>query len=72
MKVAALVVILLAGGAMAADLRQRAGFIDPLPVARLRQLFPAAAAFTPRGTADPLYLAAYAGDPATPTVQPIG
>ena len=49
-----------------------AGFIDPVPVARLRQLFPAAAAFTPRGTADPLYFSAFDADPATPRARPIG
>jgi transcriptional regulator of nitric oxide reductase len=49
-----------------------AGFIDPLPVARLKQMFPAAAAFTPRGTVDPLYFAAFDADPATPRARPIG
>ena len=49
-----------------------AGFIDPLPVARLKQLFPSAVAFTPRGTVDPLYFSAYAVDPATPRARPIG
>jgi transcriptional regulator of nitric oxide reductase len=36
-----------------------AGFIDPMPTARLKQLFPAAASFTPRGERDPLYFTAY-------------
>jgi NosR/NirI family transcriptional regulator, nitrous oxide reductase regulator len=49
-----------------------AGFIDPLPVAHLAQLFPSAVAFTPRGTMDPLYFAAYAVDPASPRARPIG
>jgi transcriptional regulator of nitric oxide reductase len=49
-----------------------AGFIDPLPVVRLKQLFPSAVAFTPRGTSDPLYFSAYAVDPATPRARPIG
>jgi len=40
-----------------------AGFIDPLPVARLKQLFPAAVAFTPRGTVDPLYFSAFDAEP---------
>jgi hypothetical protein len=37
MKVAAFAAVLLAGGAMTASVSQPAGFIDPLPVARLRQ-----------------------------------
>jgi transcriptional regulator of nitric oxide reductase len=49
-----------------------AGFIDPLPVARLAQLFPSAAAFTPRGAVDPLYFSAFDADPATPRARPIG
>jgi transcriptional regulator of nitric oxide reductase len=49
-----------------------AGFIDPLPVARLKQLFPSAVSFTPRGTSDPLYFAAYVTDPAAPRATPIG
>ena len=49
-----------------------AGFIDPLPVARLKQLFPAAAAFTPRGTVDPLYFSAFDAEPATSRARPIG
>jgi transcriptional regulator of nitric oxide reductase len=52
--------------------QRAAGFIDPLPVARLKQLFPAAVAFTPRGTVDPLYFSAYAVDPAAPRARPIG
>lgn len=43
-----------------------AGFIDPMPTARLKQLFPNAAGFTPRGTVDPLYFTAYTVDPRTP------
>lgn len=50
-----------------------AGFIDPMPSARLKQLFPAAAAFTPRGEKDPLYFTAYGVDPArVPKAKPIG
>jgi transcriptional regulator of nitric oxide reductase len=49
-----------------------AGFIDPLPVARLRQLFPKAAAFTARGTVDPVYFSAFDADPATPRARTIG
>lgn len=50
-----------------------AGFIDPMPTARLKQLFPNAVAFTPRGERDPIYFTAYAADPArTPGAKPIG
>lgn len=50
-----------------------AGFIDPMPTARLKQLFPSAVAFTPRGEKDPIYFTAYASDPAkTPNAKPIG
>ena len=41
-----------------------AGFIDPMPKARLAELFPGAAAFAPRGERDPLYFTAYDRDPA--------
>jgi transcriptional regulator of nitric oxide reductase len=50
-----------------------AGFIDPMPTARLKQLFPAATTFTQRGERDPLYFTAYAADPTrTPGAKPIG
>lgn len=49
-----------------------AGFIDPMPTARLKQLFPAATAFTPRGERDPIYFTAYASDPKAPGAKPIG
>jgi len=49
-----------------------AGFIDPLPTAKLKQLFPKAVAFTPRGEVDPLHFTAYASDPAKPGAKPIG
>jgi len=50
-----------------------AGFIDPMPTARLKQLFPSAVAFTPRGEKDPIYFTAYAADPAkSPGARPIG
>ena len=71
--VAASIGALLAAGALLEGAPQRvAGFIDPLPVARLRELFPSAAGFAPRGSADPLYFSAYAVDPATPRARPIG
>jgi transcriptional regulator of nitric oxide reductase len=60
-------------GAIALDAEKRiAGFIDPMPTARLRQLFPKAVAFTPRGTVDPLHFTAYNVDPTTPGAKPIG
>ncbi len=49
-----------------------AGFIDPMPTAKLKQLFPKAVAFTPRGEVDPLHFTAYAGDPGKPGARPIG
>lgn len=49
-----------------------AGFIDPMPTAKLRQLFPKAVAFTPRGEVDPLHFTAYAVDPTRPGAKPIG
>jgi transcriptional regulator of nitric oxide reductase len=64
--------LLLAVSVAAAGQRRTAGFIDPLPTSRLTQLFPGAAFFTPRGSADPLYFAAYAVEPRTPQARPIG
>jgi transcriptional regulator of nitric oxide reductase len=53
--------------------RPIAGFIDPMPTAKLKQLFPAATVFTPRGEKDPLYFTAYAADPVkNPKARPIG
>jgi len=50
-----------------------AGFIDPMPTARLKQLFPAAVAFTPRGEKDPIHFTAYGVDPAkNPAARPLG
>lgn len=50
-----------------------AGFIDPMPTARLKQLFPAAVTFTPRGDKDPIYFTAYGADPAkNPAAKPLG
>ena len=69
---AAAACVLLAAGAAGEAGQRAAGFIDPLPVARLKQLFPSAAAFTPRGTADPLYFTAFDAEPSTPRARPIG
>lgn len=49
-----------------------AGFIDPMPTAKLKQLFPKAVVFTPRGEIDPLHFTAYASDPAKPGARPLG
>jgi transcriptional regulator of nitric oxide reductase len=70
-----IVLTLCAAAALVAPLagqNSRFGFIDPMPTARLRQLFPGAAAFTPRG-ADPMHFTAYAVDPkAQPGARPLG
>jgi transcriptional regulator of nitric oxide reductase len=47
------------------------GFIDPMPTAKLQELFPKAASFTPRAD-DPLRFTAYTGNPRTPAAKPIG
>ncbi len=53
--------------------RRQAGFIEPMPTAKLKELFPRAVTFTPRGEKDPLYFTAYAADPAkNPRAKPIG
>ena len=57
---------------IAAAQKPIAGFIDPMPTAKLKQLFPKAVAFTPRGEVDPLHFTAYASDPAKAGAKPIG
>jgi transcriptional regulator of nitric oxide reductase len=49
-----------------------AGFIEPMPTAKLKQLFPRAVAFTPRGEVDPIHFTAYATDPAGKGAKPLG
>jgi transcriptional regulator of nitric oxide reductase len=67
--VALLVVVPLVVGAQS----MVAGFIETMPTAKLKQLFPQAVAFTPRGLKDPIYFTAYAVDPAKrPDAKPIG
>jgi transcriptional regulator of nitric oxide reductase len=56
---------------LAAAQRRIHGFIDPMPTAKLKQLFPRAAAFTPRDK-DPLRFTAYAVDPPPPGATPLG
>jgi transcriptional regulator of nitric oxide reductase len=52
--------------------KQVAGFIETLPTDKLKQLFPQATAFTPRGEVDPIYFKAYAADPTAPSARPVG
>src|SRR5438128_11069476 len=54
------VALLVIGTASAQN--ERFGFIDPMPTARLRLLFPRAVAFSERA-AEPLHFRAYATDP---------
>lgn len=69
----ALALALLVAAPLALLAQSVAGFIDPMPTARLKQLFPSAVAFTPRGEKDPIYFTAYGSDPAkTPNAKPIG
>jgi transcriptional regulator of nitric oxide reductase len=49
-----------------------AGFIDPMPTARLQLLFPKAKSFKPRGTVDPLYFTAYASPKIDSAAKPVG
>jgi len=48
------------------------GFIDPMPTAKLKQLFPRAASFAPRGEEEPPRFTAYAVNPPGPPARPIG
>jgi transcriptional regulator of nitric oxide reductase len=67
-----LVIVLLLPGLAVAQ-RRVAGFIEPMPTAKLKELFPKAVVFTPRGERDPLYFTAYAVDPGkNPGAKPIG
>ena len=59
----ALALVLLVAAPLLLLAQSVAGFIDPMPTARLKQLFPSAVAFTPRGEKDPIYFTAYAADP---------
>ena len=69
----ALALVLLVAAPLLLLAQSVAGFIDPMPTARLKQLFPSAVAFTARGEKDPIYFTAYAADPAkSPGARPIG
>lgn len=48
------------------------GFIEPLPTAKLKTLFPSAAAFSPRGDVDPVHFTAYDRDPSLPGARTLG
>ncbi len=70
---AAILALLVVAPALVGAQRRVAGFIDPMPTATLKKIFPTAVAFTPRGEKDPFYFTAYAVDPArTPNAKPIG
>jgi transcriptional regulator of nitric oxide reductase len=69
-KLAALVLSLCCGGAVAAAADRI--YTAPNPSAELKRLFPTAAAFSPL-TGDPLHFSAYAADPkANPSAPPLG
>jgi transcriptional regulator of nitric oxide reductase len=70
---AAILALLVLAPVLVGAQRRVAGFIDPMQTAKLKQLFPTAVAFTPRGEKDPIYFTAYAADPAKqPNAKPIG
>ncbi len=69
----AILALLVLAPALVGAQRRVAGFIEPMPTATLKTIFPAAVVFTPRGEKDPIYFTAYAVDPAkTPNAKPIG
>lgn len=63
---------ILAFAVVASAARPIHGFLDPMPTAKLKQLFPGAVAFTPRGEVEPVHFTAYAVDPKTPGAKPVG
>jgi transcriptional regulator of nitric oxide reductase len=72
-RIALLILALVLVPVLTVAAQTRAGFIDPMPTAKLKQLFPKAVAFTPRGEKDPIYFTAYGTDPArNPTAKPLG
>jgi transcriptional regulator of nitric oxide reductase len=66
----ALSVVILCPAAVATQRRVH-GFIEEMPTAKLKQLFPRAASFTPRAE-DPMRFTAYATDPPAPGAAPLG
>ncbi len=71
-RVLVLVVVVVVCPALLLAQQRVAGFIEEMPTEKLKQLFPKAVAFTPRGTVDPLYFKAYASEPHKPGAKPIG
>jgi transcriptional regulator of nitric oxide reductase len=75
-RVKPVVLFVLAGlvfGSMSAAAQKRiAGFIEPMPTDKLKQLFPRGVRFTPRGEKDPLYFTVYADDARNTSAKPIG
>src|SRR5947209_234586 len=59
-----LILVLLALAPILVIAERKAGFIETMPTAKLKELFPKAVAFTPRGERDPIHFTAYAADPA--------
>lgn len=64
--------LLAATGSIVAAAKPIYGFIDPMPTEKLKQLFPSATTFLPRGEQDPLHFTAYRGDPKAPGNRPLG
>ena len=64
--------LLAAAGTIVTAAKPVYGFIDPMPTEKLKQLFPNATAFLPRGEQDPLHFTAYRGDPKAPGNRPLG
>jgi transcriptional regulator of nitric oxide reductase len=71
-KIVLALVVMLAAVVVVSAAKPIAGFIDPMPTAKLKQLFPTAVAFTPRGEVDPLHFTAYRSDPKAPGATPLG
>ena len=68
---ACVVALVLAVPVLATAQRRIHGFIEPLPTAKLKQLFPSAAGFAPR-TGEPPHFTIYATDPPGPQARPVG
>ncbi len=66
------IVVTLASAAVVAAAKPIHGFIAAMPTEKLRQLFPSATSFLPRGDADPRYFTAHAGDAKAPGAKPLG
>ncbi len=64
--------LVLSGDSIVLAQKQPAGFIETMPSAKLRRLFPKAGGFTPRGDLDPLYFTALDRDPTDKSAKPVG